>query len=596
MAAGGHGLDALVDAVAQRRVSRRRVLQAGVVGAGGVALAPWLSTLDRLRAFAAPPVGANEGVLVIITLDGGNDGLNTLVPAASGRYQDLRGALAIPPEQALMVSSSLGLHPALTTLKQRYDSGDVAIVRGVGYQPADLSHFESMDIWMHGWGGHDHGGPMTGWLGRYVDGLPNAGTEPLYAVSIGSHVPDHLHGERSRASGLPVDIGGAFGVDREDPSDIRMFDALSSFGDESTGLGEWADLTGDVERNLMTLTQSIQPAYVDPLPEGHLAEQLVLCARLINANLGIRVLNVSLHGFDTHDTQPNRHAELLTELDAGIAAFTAALAPAWSDNVTLMTWSEFGRRPFANGDTGTDHGTSSCLFVIGKNVRGGMYGEQPRLDALDNHGNLRTHVDFRSVYATVLSRWLGADDVEVLGHSYAPLDLFERGPGTDPPPSTRVRGYWVTERSGTNRALGAAPDVGSVSGLRSPVVGAAGTASGKGLWTVASDGGIFSFGDAKFYGSTGGMRLVRPVVGMAATPSGKGYWLVASDGGIFSFGDAKFRGSIAGSASSSIASMCATPTGAGYWVLGTDGAVYGFGDATYYGRGRAGAVSIVPVR
>jgi len=417
-------------------VSRRRFLQAAGAGVGGLALAPALS---RLQAFAAPPIGPTDGVLVLINMTGGNDGLNTLCPVGDSRYFSLRGPLAFQGNQVLPVGTGFGLNPALPKLKARYDQGKVAVVRGVGYNPPDLSHFTSMAIWMNGWGGGAQS-VATGWLGRWLDGLPNAASEALLAVTIGSSVPLHLIGAQARASGLPESLGNAFGLDRSDPADARMFDALSSFASSATGLGTWGDAIAKADRDTMDLSQRIQPAYQGTLPDSDLGRQLVLCARLVNANLGIRVLNTSYGNFDNHADEKPTHTQQMVELDDAIDAFSAALSPSYRNRVTLMTFSEFGRRPEANVSAGTDHGTASCLFVVGDRVRGGLYGGQPSLTDLDRNGNLKYTVDFRNVYATVLEKWLNADATQVLGYNFPKLDMFTGAPGDPvagpaPPPS-----------------------------------------------------------------------------------------------------------------------------------------------------------------
>jgi uncharacterized protein (DUF1501 family) len=284
-----------------------------------------------------------------------------------------------------------------------------------------------MGIWMNGWsGGAQPGGP-TGWVGRYLDGLPNAASESLLGVVVGSSVPLHMVGAVTRASGLPSDIGGAFGIDRSEPADARMFDAISAFGSGPTQLGQWGDLIGKTERNTLDLAQRIQPAYAGTFPDRDLGHKLVLCARLINENLGIRVFSTGFGGFDTHSDQPGGHASLMADFDAAVDAFFAALSPSFRTRVTLMTFSEFGRRPEDNDTSGTDHGTASVAFLMGDRVAGGMHGAHPSLTALDQYGNLVNRVDFRQVYATVLDQWLKADARQVLGYNFATLPLFASG-------------------------------------------------------------------------------------------------------------------------------------------------------------------------
>ncbi len=567
-------------------VSRRSVLKWATAGAGAAAFGPMLS---RLQAYAAPPVGPRDGILVLIQMSGGNDGLNTVIPIGDARYHSLRPNIAIAPDSALHIGSGMALHPALSQVKHLYDRGQVAIVRGVGYQPPDLSHFTSMGIWMNGWGGAPQS-PSTGWAGRIMDGFPNAASEGLYGATVGSSVPPHLAGAVSRASGLPLNIGGAFGIDRSDISDRRMFDALASFGDAGTGLGPWGDLLAVTDNRLMDLTQKIQPAYQGAQPSGYLERQLVLCARLINANLGIRMLNTEFGSFDTHTDQPSNQAALFADLDAGIASFFRALNPAWADRVVIMTFSEFGRRPESNDGAGTDHGTANAVFLIGGRVNGGLHGVQPSLSAsgLDQYGNLVPNVDFRSVYGTIGTTWFGAPQSRVVGANFAHLDLFRAGPGTLTPPPASTGGsgpgYWVATAAGAIAAVGHAGKKPSLHALAKPIVGGDATPAGHGFWLVASDGGIFSFGDAGFHGSTGAKHLNRPIVGMASTRSGKGYWLVASDGGIFSFGDATYRGSTGAlRLNRPIVGMAATPSGHGYWLVASDGGMFSFGDAGFHG-------------
>jgi uncharacterized protein (DUF1501 family) len=571
---------------AQNHLSRRRFLQFSAMGAGTVAVSPYLS---RLEAFAAPPVAKDQGILVTIQLGGGNDGLNMVVPSGNPTYAALRPTLKIT--NGLSIGSGVALHPSLVKTKARYDQGNVAVVRGVGYQPPDLSHFTSTDIWMHGWGGS--GTPTTGWAGRFLDGLPNTTHESLYGVSLHGNVNPHLNGAAAHPSSLPLSIGDAFGIDRSDPSLARMFDAVASFGNGASGLGPLGDTYNTTAMELMQLTQRIRPAYSFPAEDTGIGQQLVLAAHLINANLGIRVIDTSMGGFDTHSGQAAFHAELLSHLDAAIDAFFRTLAPRWRGQVAMMTFSEFGRRPDENGDGGTDHGAAAPLLVIGDHVRGGLHGAQPSLTDLDGDGDLKPAVDFRAVYATVLDTWLRADDREVLGRAYSPLSLFSAPPSAPPAgtPHTSSAGYWLAGPGGGIHGFGSATKFGSLPRVDKPIVAGASTHTHHGLWLCGTDGGIFSFGDAHFHGSMGGRNLDKPIVAMAATPSGKGYWLCASDGGIFCFGDAKFRGSMGGRhLDKPIVGMTSTPSGRGYWLCASDGGIFCFGDAKF--RGSMGGRSL----
>ena len=558
-------------------VSRRRFLQGSALTAGVVAASPYLS---RLEAFAAPPVADNQGILLTIFLAGGNDGLNMVAPVAAPAYATLRPTLKIA--NTLPVGSGLALHPALVKLKSRFDSGKVAIVRGVGYQPPDLSHFSSSDIWMHGWGGA--GTPTTGWLGRYLDGLPNTDHESLYGVALHGGVNLHLAGAASQASSLPLNLSNSFGIDRTVASDARLYDALISLGSGLSGLGPLGDLYDTTESDFLQLAQRIHPAYGFTDQPTDISQQLVLAAHLINANLGIRVFDTELDGFDTHSGQGSWHATLLGRLDDAIDAFFRTLAPRWRTQVTVMTFSEFGRRPEENGDHGTDHGTAAPVFVIGDHVKGGLHGTQPSLTALDDNGNFVPSVDFRALYANVLDGWLGADGKSVVGKTYSDLSLFKAGPAG--PFTGSESGYWLAGPTGGVHGFGRGIKFGSVAHAPNPIAAGASTLSHGGMWLTGVDGRVFCFGDAKPFGSFAGRHLYSAIIGIAATPTGKGYWLASASGGVFCFGDAKPHGSMAGKhVSRPIVDVCSTPSGKGYWLVTNAGGVYTFGDAYFHGSG-----------
>ncbi len=409
--------------------SRRRFLQMGAVGAGAMAISPMLS---HLEAFAAPPLGAHDTILVLVMMTGGNDGLNMVVPIADSNYYAIRPTLGLHANQTLNISSSTGLHPSLVHMKALYDAGHVAIVRGVGYNPPDFSHFSSMANWMAGWGGTTAPAIPTGWIGRYIDALPNAANESLYSVTLGTNgVPLHLVGVDSRAASLPLSVGDRFGVNRSNADDRRLFDGvLAMAATGSTGTGTWGDLVAKTGSDVMHLTSRIATAYPSNPPSDYFVRQMQLVANLVNKNLGIRVFNVTLDGFDTHTVEAGQQASLLSSLDNGMQMLFHTLSPTWGGNVLVMTFSEFGRRPEENDGRGTDHGTAAPLFVVGSRVKGGLYGQQPSLapNALVNYGNLASYVDFRSVYATILQKWFRADDTRILGHTYPQLGFIGSAP------------------------------------------------------------------------------------------------------------------------------------------------------------------------
>ncbi|HMJ78814.1 MAG TPA: DUF1501 domain-containing protein [Iamia sp.] len=414
------------------QVARRRFLQGALAAGAATAFLP--SWMDRMAA-AATPIGATDGILVVLQLGGGNDGMSMVVPTAShadhGRYQAMRGNLAVTGP--LTLSDGLGLHPRLPKLKARYDAGKVAVVRGVGQTTADYSHFSSTATWMAGTTGSAR---TTGWLGRWLDGVPES-AGGLRAVQVGPSVPLHLRGTTSVVTAM--DRGGnIYGADQREAWQKPVYDAIKAMGNGTTGKGRLADLVADTGADAMTLATRLAPMYSPALPTGSLVPDLTLAARLINADLGLRVLSASHGSYDLHDGLGYAYPNLLTSLDDAIEAFFATLEPALRDQVTLMTFSEFGRTVRANGSGGTDHGTASPQLVIGDNVKGGLYGAQPRLDDLTSSGDLEVHVDLRSYYASVIDGWLAGGSGTILGGTYEDLKLFRATPGgpSTPPPTT----------------------------------------------------------------------------------------------------------------------------------------------------------------
>lgn len=408
-------------------IARRRFLQ-GALAMGGVAgLTAFPGMFPNVApgllggvAGAAAPLGTAQKILVTVFLNGGNDHLNTLVPAENGAYQSARGSLAVSVDGATSVGEGLHLHPNLAGLKSRFDSGQVAFIRGVGESTDDHSHFISMATWMSG---VQNQVQPTGWLGRYQDG---AGLDDLGAVAIGwSGVPLTLQGVNSSAVALPPN-GSLFGADREERWERYGYEAISDIGTAGGGIGAFGNQVAGAWGDAVDAAQLISPAFVSNLPEDGLARELAVAAQVINLNLGTQLVNVNLGGFDTHDSQRPEHDNLLAELDAGIDAFFDNLSPAMAVRTSMLVFSEFGRRVERNS-TGTDHGTAGLMTLIGPAVNGGLHGTQPSLTNLDNRGDMHHHLDFRSVYATILEDWLDADSTEILGANYSTLDLYDPG-------------------------------------------------------------------------------------------------------------------------------------------------------------------------
>jgi uncharacterized protein (DUF1501 family) len=386
-------------------LSRRQFLE---VAGGALALSTMSPLWLRLGAAGAEPAPPTGRKLLLILLEGGNDGLNTVVPYGHPAYYDKRRTLAYKPEQVLKLSdsTSIGLAPSLPKLSKLYEARKVGIVQGVGYDDPTLSHFESMDIWQTGRPKHDM---ATGWLGRYLDRSP-AGPSVVRAVAIGNRLPTALVGGEQSGVAVPSFNGFTFfdGGDNDPASEPhRLHEAFLRFGNGTVD-DPIAQAMLRSEQDTVRAVRAIQKLG-DPKaqPPATLADQVAMAVTLLSSDLGIEVAMVSLGGFDNHASEQTQHPKLLTQLDDAIDRFAAEVAAKGNaGDYLLMTFSEFGRRVEEDGSAGTDHGTAAPLFVVGDGVAGGLYGEQPSLTALDKNRNLIRTVDFREVYSTILDRWL----------------------------------------------------------------------------------------------------------------------------------------------------------------------------------------------
>ncbi len=568
------------------QVSRRRFLQ-GALASGGLA-AGGTSFLFGQAADAAP-LGATEGVLVVVLMAGGNDTLSTVVPTDNGPYHALRDRPRI--DNALPIAGGMGLHPNLPLLRDRFNQGKVAVVQGVGQTDAtDLSHFSSTATWMRGAGGSVPGG--TGWLGRYLDGLGGSRTG-FEGMQIGSSIPLHMVGSAAPVTALTPNDGDLFGA-RDDSWERSLQNAVSAYGG-STGLGTWGDYLADTGGAGIGAARTVAPLLGGTFPEGELASEMPLAARVINADLGARVISVSFGDFDTHDDQSAEHDQRMAEFDAAIDSFFRELQGRFHDRVTVMTFSEFGRRGQENDSRGTDHGSGGSLMLIGDSVSGGLHGDHPNLGDLDNRGNLKPSIDFRQVYGTVLERWLDADQGQVVGRDYTMLPLFTSPPGgcTNTPPSQVMigaaspsanSGYWMLGQQGQVHGFGAGAVYGGSCAQTWDAVDIEPRAAGDGYWILSADGNVYAYGTTGHHGGTGALPAGERAESISATPSQGGYWICTNRGRVLTFGDAGHFGDMAGiPLQAPVIDSIATPTGLGYYMVAEDGGVFSFGDARFYG-------------
>ena len=366
---------------------------------------------------------ANERTLIVVQMAGGNDGLNTVIPYTDPLYMQMRPTLSIPGTKVLPLDTRLGLHPNLLSLAKLWDEGHLAIVEGVGYPNQSLSHFQAMDIWQT----LDlNGNGAEGWLGKLVAGLVDQDGHPFKGLDIGVQTAQAMQSIKAPVPTVASVESYAIGVDPSDGDGGNgRLQALMKLYNSYPGTAPYAALLDTIALSAAEGTRQLHQADATYLPAvkypgGPFSDGLKILAEAIVQDLGLRVGYVTLGGFDTHSSQQATHALLLQTFADGIIAFYNDLvAHGKADNVVIMTWSEFGRRVEENGSQGTDHGTAAPLFILGNPVSKGIFGEPPSLSSLDQNGNLKYTVDFRSVYATVLDRWMGAASKDVLGGSFS---------------------------------------------------------------------------------------------------------------------------------------------------------------------------------
>jgi uncharacterized protein (DUF1501 family) len=397
-------------------ITRRRFLiSSGVVAGAALAQGATVYSMRDILDTAADR-DTDAKTLVLVTLYGGNDGLNTVIPYADPAYAKARPALAYPAEKVLKLDGQFGLNPGLTGLHRLFGAKKLAVIRGVGYPKPNRSHFQSMDIWQSGRPDHPE---TTGWLGRWLD---SAGGDPRMAVSFEPVLPPLLAGARSAGATVP---GGTVKLPATVSPDLLTKLGAAAPGEPAvqaraaacfTDLTRIQDLMHDVAENTDedADTGEAPAATATGGATQPLDAQLALVARCVEAGAATRVYSVSLGGFDLHADEKSAQESQLAKLDKPLAAFADRMAKtANGRKVVIAVYSEFGRRVMANASDGTDHGTASSVFLLGDPVEGGLYGEPPSLTDLDQ-GDLKYTTDFRDVYATLLGDVLGADPGKIL--------------------------------------------------------------------------------------------------------------------------------------------------------------------------------------
>ena len=406
-------------------ITRRDFMISGLTAtATGIIVPPVLAK----GVFAATAEGIhNDRVLVVVQLAGGNDGLNTVVPYADPAYMKARPTIGVAPDTVKPLDDTVGLNPALSSLKRMFDAGHVAVVQGVGYDKPTYSHFEGMYVWEHADPAREQ---ADGWLGTLLASQLDTQGHPLTACALGeTTTPPEMSAPQATVSvidsGQSYDVAGAAQHRSAAPALYRrtpgIYGALfdQALATAETGIAAVHDST-TAYKPAVSYTQGAARGAADTL-----ATSLQLAAAMIITQPTVKICHVVLGGFDTHQNENTRQEALLTSLDTTLSAFMQDIAAhGMADRVVLMTWSEFGRRVAENGSKGTDHGAAAPVFLVGAPVRGGLYGEPPSLTSTIDSGNLKYTVDFRSVYQTVIRDWLQGDANAVLGASYPELAVF----------------------------------------------------------------------------------------------------------------------------------------------------------------------------
>ncbi len=387
-----------------------------------ISLSPFVPAF-LARSVRAADAKPDDRTLVVIQLDGGNDGLNTVVPFADELYARHRKELRIESRDVLKLETAVGLHPQMKPAAELFEAGRLAVVQGVGYPNPNRSHFESMAIWHHAClASDDHDG--IGWLGRAADMWPKPDAASSGSVYIGAEAPSvALRGRRSQALSL------------ENENDLRLASSVNANAGSKNAPADAAnDLATFVQRSVdqsytaarqFSDSPAAQAGANDGYPASKLGQKLRLISKLLKLGGGTRLFYASQSGYDTHSAQGFPHGQLLREFASALKAFLTDMQAAKLDErIVVLAFSEFGRRVDENASAGTDHGAAGPVFLAGARVRGGVLNGHPSLSDLDM-GDLKMQVDFREVYAAILQNWLAVDSSAILGQSFTPFNCLK---------------------------------------------------------------------------------------------------------------------------------------------------------------------------
>ncbi|MFT4203438.1 MAG: DUF1501 domain-containing protein [Chitinophagaceae bacterium] len=391
-------------------IKRREFLQVGSMASAAMLLPKFMKALDKHDI----PNLRNK-VVVVLQFSGGNDGLNTVIPIKNDIYHQSRPVIGIKEDKANILTDEVALHPALKDFKALYDDGSLAILNSVGYPEPDRSHFRSMDIWQTGsrsdqlW--------STGWLGRYLDEQCDNCQMPVQALEVDDVLSLALKGSNNK--GLAVKSPTQLYNNSNEKYYKELLSAHAADHDHHTAEYLYKTMNATVNSAAYLFKESKAGQTKNPYPKTALGSNLKTISSLILADTQTRVYYVSIGSFDTHVNQQDQQNRLFTQVNDAVAAFVKDMKDNRRfEDVLLFTFSEFGRRVGQNASNGTDHGTANNMFLIsGALKQKGLLNPMADLTNLDN-GDLKYQVDFKQVYATVLNKWLNADDKKILEGNY----------------------------------------------------------------------------------------------------------------------------------------------------------------------------------
>ena len=398
-------------------MERRDFLKQSVFASAGTMLVP--AFLKPFESMAKSNLSGYKN-LVVVQFSGGNDGLNTVIPFGNDVYYQLRKTIAIPQSDVIKLNDIQGLNPALGALREIYDQGWMAIINNVGYPNPDRSHFRSMDIWQTASDSNQF--LSTGWIGRYLDSNCQSCQHPYTAIEVDDTLSLAMKGNTKK--GIALRDPNQLFRNTNTPFFKKMISQDKEHLDEDNlgYLYKTVIETSSSANYIQDTSKTYNSTFV--YPNTGFANQLKTVAKFIMSGLDTRVYYISLSGFDTHVNQLDQQKRLFTQYAEGINAFLKDLKKNDRlDDTLVITFSEFGRRVAQNASNGTDHGTANNMFIYGgKLKKQGIYNDAPNLSDLDA-GDLKYKVDFREVYATVLDKWLGVGNGQVLPGKFSAMDF-----------------------------------------------------------------------------------------------------------------------------------------------------------------------------